>query len=78
MRNETPPWKTSSSSNYGDIIEIADFLEMTKSGMLSNYDGHGYQLKETPTGWLCIDWVIQPSDANHLYKDCTHIDWYNR
>lgn len=70
-------WKD--HEDYADLMTIEEWLENVKSGLLIDYDGHGYLATEEKESNV---W-IEPSQGKEILEEnkdlgATHIMWYNR
>lgn len=84
-RPKTADYSKQVEGDNGDLIPVADYLDMVRDGSLIDYDGMGDVVKDgryaaaaynEATGWP--DWIM-PSDGDSLIpEDATHILWYNR
>jgi len=61
--------------DYGDLIEVGEFIDCCKGGGFIDYDGGGWPVKD---GWMSNDIRIKPSQREFVPEDCTHIMWFNR
>lgn len=55
---------------YGDLMTLQDFQEAVDCGMFTDYDGHGYYVKDNKMSRSNV-WNEKPEDA-------THVMWFNR
>lgn len=63
-------------SEYGDLMSLSSFIEATKDGFFTDYDGSGNYIKDGKMSNISI----YPSDIkyNAIRKDFTKIIWFNR
>ena len=61
---------------YGDLIEIDEFVEMCNNGGFIDYDGHGYYSNGTEMSNI----YVCPSDitSSGVVPGWTHVVWFNR
>ena len=62
--------------NIGSLFTIEEFIDICKTGYVTNYDGTGFYATATEQSDICIS----PGDilANKYRKDFTHVKWYNK
>ena len=75
---KTDQYFTDISHPSDDIYTIDDFLDMVKSGYLTDYDGHGHY-----SDGICFNPVIYVKPSMHKEIESfpdkvTHIIWYNK
>jgi len=61
---------------YGDLIEIEEFIDMCEDGGFIDYDGWG----NYSNGSEMSDISVCPSDitSGNLQEGWTHVVWFNR
>lgn len=62
--------------DIGDLFTIEEFIDICKTGYLSDYDGSGFYATDTEQSNI----YISPGDifADKYRKDFTHVKWYNK
>lgn len=62
--------------NYGEHMNVEDFIVSCEAGAFLDYDGHG----EYATEVECTTIIVHPSDVTKGKVDerWTHIMWYNK
>ena len=61
---------------YGDLIEINEFIDMCKRGSFIDYDGVGNYSDGTEMSEI----EVSPSDitSGNIIHGWTHVVWFNR
>lgn len=59
---------------YGDLMDVEAFRNACKTGMYTDYDGHGCPVRDN----LMADEEIKPSQVATIPNDATHVMWFNR
>lgn len=60
---------------HDDIYTVEEFKIMVKHGVLIDYDGFGYPMKD---GLADDEILVYPSRVDDIPEDATHVVWFNR
>lgn len=69
--------KTEPLPDYGDVMELADFVKNCEMGGFIDYDGSGYYAAK---GLMYRDFPADPSAivAGQIDRRFTHVAWFNK
>lgn len=57
------------------ILTRVEYIESVKCHALIDYDGYGYPVD---CNKMAKNFMLWPSQLEHLPEDCTHVVWFNR
>lgn len=75
MSGDEQPKYTEELPDYGDLIQVIEFIRSCKDGWFIDYDGHGRPVKD---GKMAKGHTVYPSKIDEIPMDATHIMWFNR